>query len=90
MLSIWKGELPNPKPTMREMAMEVAEKHGVTLEDLQGPSRTQKLATARQEAMARIYATGRYSTTQVGRFFGGRDHTTVMHGCRAHARRLRA
>ncbi len=37
--------------------------------------------------MARVRAETAYSTTQIGRFLSGRDHTTVIHGARAHVRR---
>lgn len=88
-ISLWKGaiEVPAPKPTMRELAEEVAHRHGLTLEDLKGPSRRQEISQPRQEAMALICAERRWSLPQIGRFFGGRDHTTVLHGARAHERR---
>jgi chromosomal replication initiator protein len=31
-----------------------------------------------------------YSTTELGMEFGGRDHTTVMHGCQSIEQRLKA
>jgi len=31
-----------------------------------------------------------YSTTELGMEFGGRDHTTVMHGCQKIEERLKA
>jgi len=55
-----------------------------------GPSRSRSLARARSLAMylARRLTGGSY--TVIGRAFGGRDHTTVMHGTRIAAARLAA
>lgn len=91
-ISLWKGsvEVSALKPTMREIASEVAHRHGLTLEDLKGPSRRQEISQPRQEAMALMCAERRWSLPQIGRFFGGRDHTTVIHGVRAHQRRTEA
>lgn len=90
-LSLYRGLIPvdPPKPTMKEIAILVAERHGVTLEDLRGPSRRLRASRPRQEAMALIMAQKRYSYPQVGRFFN-RDHTTVIHGERAYQKRLEA
>lgn len=83
MISLWKHELARePKPTPRQIASEIAERHGYTLEDLKGQSRLRPLVHARQEAMATIYARCNVSTSWVGRFFGDRDHTTVIHAIR--------
>jgi chromosomal replication initiation ATPase DnaA len=73
-----------PLPSMLEIGALVAERNGMTLEDLRGSSRQRELAYARHEAFALTYATGRFSTTTIGQFYGDRDHTTVMWGIRAH------
>lgn len=84
MISLWKGYIPgqNDTRTMKEIARDVAAEHGVTVDQMMAVSRKRPIAQIRQEAMAQIYATGRYSLTQVGRFFN-RDHTTVLHACRS-------
>lgn len=92
-LSLWKGLVENgepapvPKPSMKVIAAEIADKYGLTLADLQGPETRREISRPRQEAMARIYATGFFSYPQVGRFFGGRDHTTVLFAVRRVAER---
>lgn len=78
-LSLWKGVMDG-RPTMASIATEIALKHDLTLADLRGRNCSQRFVIPRHDAMAAIYATGRYSTTQIGRFFGDRDHTSAMHG----------
>lgn len=79
---------PTPKrPTMAAILDRVAEKYGLTVAELKGQGRSPRLAHPRHEAMHEMYAVGLWSTTVVGKFLGGRDHTTVLHGIRAHAKR---
>ncbi len=79
---------PPAKRSMRDIATEIAEQNGFKLHDLVGVSRCQPVARVRHQAFHAIMATGRFSTPQVGRFFGGRDHTTIIHGVRRHAERM--
>lgn len=74
---------------VRALVIGVAEKHGVTVNDIRSNSRKRKgITEARQEVMGRLYATERCSLTLIGRWLGGRDHTTVRHGVIAHANTL--
>jgi len=57
----------------------IAENYGLTPNDLKGKKRTQNIAFARQLAMYIGKEMTEYSTTEIGKDFGGRDHTTVMH-----------
>lgn len=50
-------------------------------EDLKGRDLTRPLARKRMVAMAACRQVTDFSTTVIGRYFGGRDHTTVMHAC---------
>ncbi len=79
--------LMRPKKTMMAMVAEVAEKYEVTPEDLKGPSRRSEFIAARQEAMWRARNELGKSLPYIGRYFGDRDHTTVIHACRRHAQR---
>ncbi|MDN5570107.1 MAG: chromosomal replication initiator protein DnaA [Propionibacteriaceae bacterium] len=58
---------------------ETATYFNVTVEDLCGPARTHVLVTARQIAMYLCRELTDSSLPAIGRLFGGRDHTTVMH-----------
>lgn len=71
--------------TGRQIIHEVAAKHGVGVLDICSPCRTARFVKPRQEACYRIYTETTLSMPQVGRLLGGRDHTTVLHGIRAHA-----
>jgi hypothetical protein len=53
------------------------EPHGFTLDEVFGPSRTEKLAWARFEAMAKVQDEFGLSLPRIGKIFGGRDHSTV-------------
>jgi chromosomal replication initiator protein len=57
----------------------VAEYFSLTPNDLKGKKRTQNIVFPRQLAMYIVQELTEYSTTEQGRAFGGRDHTTVMH-----------
>ena len=51
----------------------------ISVDDLCGPARTHGLVTARQIAMYLCRELTDSSLPAIGRLFGGRDHTTVMH-----------
>ena len=53
---------------------------GVKPEEITGNSRKRPIATARQVAMYVMRELTELSYPQIGRAFGGKDHTTVMHG----------
>ena len=59
----------------------VAERYGVSPDDITGKRRSREIATPRQVAMYICREMTDLSTTAIGRAFGDRDHTTVMHGC---------
>ena len=59
----------------------VADKYGVSPEDLTGKRRSREIALPRQVAMYICREMTDMSTTAIGQAFGKRDHTTVMHGC---------
>lgn len=70
------------RPTLNKIATQVARRFRLRLTDLQGKTRRREVVQARGVAMllARQLTGASYET--VGRHFGGRDHTTVMHACR--------
>jgi chromosomal replication initiator protein len=56
-----------------------AEMFGLSVEDICGKSRSRPLVTARQIGMYVFRHMTDFSYPAIGREFGGRDHTTVMH-----------
>ncbi len=67
--------------TIEVIQRTVADYFGLSHNDLRGRKRTNAIAFPRQIAMFIARELTEYSTTEVGREFGGRDHTTVMHAC---------
>ncbi len=57
----------------------VADYYSISVNDLRGKKRTKAIANPRQIAMYIARAITEYSTTEIGREFGGKNHTTVMH-----------
>ncbi|MDN5923970.1 MAG: chromosomal replication initiator protein DnaA [Xanthomonadales bacterium] len=60
----------------------VADYYQVRLSDLLSKRRVRSLARPRQMAMALSKELTEHSLPEIGEAFGGRDHTTVLHGCR--------
>lgn len=67
----------------------VADHFKISYGDLKGKKRTKNIAFPRQVAMYIAREITEYSTTELGLEFGGRDHTTVMHGCQKIDERLK-
>lgn len=60
----------------------VADYYQLKLADLLSQRRTRSLARPRQMAMTLAKELTEHSLPEIGEAFGGRDHTTVLHGCR--------
>ena len=78
-----EGKVLAKGPRLAMINHTVAEKHGLRPSDLRSYSRKRKVAHARFEAFAKAKLAG-FSLTQIGIYWGGRDHTTVMSGIRRH------
>ena len=69
-----------PRPVTPKLILEAtADMFGLSIEDLRGKSRSRPLVTARQIAMYVLREMTDFSYPAIGREFGDRDHTTVMH-----------
>jgi len=68
----------------------VAERFSVSVDALVSKSRERQTAWARQVAMYLMREETSASLFQIGDKLGGRDHTTVMHGCAAVAKKMEA
>ncbi|WP_323768705.1 chromosomal replication initiator protein DnaA [Marinovum sp.] len=70
------------KITIEEIQRQVAEHYNIRMSELIGPKRLRVFARPRQVAMYLCKQLTSRSLPEIGRRFGGRDHTTVMHGVR--------
>ena len=70
------------KLTIEEIQRKVAEHYNIRLSDMIGPKRLRNIARPRQVAMYFAKQLTSRSLPEIGRRFGGRDHTTIMHGVR--------
>ncbi len=74
----------NPEPdrmTPERILVCVGERFGVSGEALCGKRRTKSIALPRQVAMYLTRQLTEMSLVEVGRLYGGRDHTTVLYAC---------
>ncbi|SLN13962.1 Chromosomal replication initiator protein DnaA [Aquimixticola soesokkakensis] len=68
------------KVTVEEIQRRVSEHYNIRLSDMIGPKRVRSIARPRQIAMYLSKHLTSRSLPEIGRRFGGRDHTTIMHG----------
>lgn len=70
------------KVTMDEIIKKTCEHYHLRQSDLMSPSRARNIARPRQMAMYLCKKLTTRSLPEIGRKFGGRDHTTILHGVR--------
>lgn len=68
------------KVTVEEIQRKVSDHYNIRLSDMIGPKRVRSYARPRQVAMYLCKHMTSRSLPEIGRRFGGRDHTTVMYG----------
>ena len=78
-----------PEVTIPRIQEAVSERFGVTLDELVSPRRSQSVAYPRQVAMYLSRELTDSSLPKIGREFGNRDHTTVMHATQKITRLIR-
>jgi chromosomal replication initiator protein len=81
-------ELTPRARTLKEIQERTCEAFGVTMDDLLSPSRAAPLAWPRQVAMYLSRELTDATLPAIGRAFGGRNHTTVLHAYRRTAERI--
>lgn len=66
----------------------VARRHRMTMEQMVGDGRSREHAWPRQEAMYEVFVQCPHlSLPQIGRAFGWRDHSTIIHGVKRYCDR---
>jgi chromosomal replication initiator protein len=79
------GESATPEQkriTIQQIFDAVTKYYNVRLSDLQSKKRHKSIAFPRQVCMFLARKHTRYSLEEIGGYFGGRDHTTVLHAVR--------
>jgi chromosomal replication initiator protein len=79
-----------PVRSIAEIQQATCEQFGLSPEELLSPSRTARLTWPRQVAMYLARELTHESLPAIGREFGGRDHTTVLHAWRRTEERMSA
>lgn len=72
-----------------QITAEVATRYDVTVERMRSHDKRRVFMAPRWEAWA-LCQDERFSTPVIGRYFGGRDHTTILHGIRQHRAKMSA
>jgi chromosomal replication initiation ATPase DnaA len=68
--------------TLAAIKETVADHYRVSVREMNSARRAREIARPRQVAMYLSKALTRKSLPEIGRFYGGRDHTTVIHAIR--------
>jgi len=79
--SVQTNGFPVKMITLEMIENVVCNYFGLKKDDLQSRSRTRSIAYPRQVAMYLAKTMTSSSLEEIGRYFGGRDHSTVKHGC---------
>jgi chromosomal replication initiator protein len=78
------------RPTIRSIARLSAKYFGLKLGELTSSTRRRAVVQARNVAIYLARQISGNSLEQLGAYFGGRDHTTILHGYRTIESRLRS
>src|ERR1700744_2742407 len=73
---------PGLKTSIEDIQRKTAEFYKLNVKDFHSPQRARRVARPRQVAMYLSRKLTTRSLPEIGRRFGGRDHTTVLHACR--------
>jgi chromosomal replication initiator protein len=73
---------PGAKTSIEDIQRKTAEFYKLDVKDFHSPQRARRVARPRQVAMYLSRKLTTRSLPEIGRRFGGRDHTTVLHACR--------
>ena len=73
-----KSQVITPELIIRE----VHKYYQIPIEDLLGKKRTKEIVTPRQITMYLLRHEASLSYPEIGKEMGGKDHSTIMHGCK--------
>lgn len=72
---------PSRPVTLDAIKSLICDSFSLSVSDILSPSRARSIAYPRQIAMYLSHSLTRSSLQAIGTYFGGRDHSTVKHGC---------
>jgi chromosomal replication initiator protein len=75
------SERPRKRIGIGEILVAVSTYYKISLEDLRGKQRDKHIVMPRQVAMWLMRTDTEASLMEIGHELGGRDHSTVLHGC---------
>lgn len=81
-------ERPEARAVMKHISAAIAKQFQQSVADLRGQTRRQSVVQPRNLAMHLCRRLTGSSYAAIGRYFGNRDHTTVLHSCRKAAMEL--
>jgi|GEM_PF-453633 len=81
LLNLTPAEQPRRKVTVGEILVAISNHYHVTLEDLRGKQRDKHIVVPRQVSMWLMRNDTSASLMEIGSELGGRDHSTIIHGC---------
>ncbi len=84
---LYPGSRPRPR-SVEDIQQRTCAAFGVSMDELLSTSRAAPVAWPRQVAMYLARELTDQTLPAIGRAFGGRNHTTVMHACRRTAERM--
>lgn len=87
--SLHNTEPPAKRPMMRERLLDMIDQNGFSRAAILSESKTRHIVLQRHYLMWQIRREfPSMSLARIGSVFGGRDHTTVLHGINAHQKRI--
>ena len=86
--AMYPGQRQRP-PSITDVQHAVADHFGLTTEELTSSSRVSRLAWPRQVAIHLARDLTGASLPTIGKAFGGRNHSTVLHACKRVSERMK-
>jgi chromosomal replication initiator protein len=80
--TVGQRAIASHKTSIEDIQRKTAEFYQLDMRDFHSPQRTRRVARPRQVAMYLARELTMRSLPEIGKRFGGRDHTTVLHACR--------
>jgi chromosomal replication initiator protein len=87
---LYRHEQRPPRRSVEDIQRATCEAFGISPAELISSARARRLTWPRQVAMYLARELTDQTLPAIGRAFGGRDHTTVMHACKRTAERIAA